>query len=60
MCQISADDVVGEIAVIKTTHTHRVSAPSVFLQKHNNEPVSSTYFEERVPVPEEASEVTNK
>uniref|UniRef100_A0A8C4IIT2 Solute carrier family 11 member 2 n=1 Tax=Dicentrarchus labrax TaxID=13489 RepID=A0A8C4IIT2_DICLA len=44
-------------AVIQTTHTHRVSAPSVFLQKHNNEPVSSTYFDQRVPVPEEDSEV---
>nr|AEC05335.1 solute carrier family 11 member 2 isoform alpha [Dicentrarchus labrax] len=53
-CQ--ADDLVEEKAVIQTTHTHRVSAPSVFLQKHNNEPVSSTYFDQRVPVPEEDSE----
>uniref|UniRef100_A0A8C4ILD2 Solute carrier family 11 member 1 n=1 Tax=Dicentrarchus labrax TaxID=13489 RepID=A0A8C4ILD2_DICLA len=51
-----ADDLVEEKAVIQTTHTHRVSAPSVFLQKHNNEPVSSTYFDQRVPVPEEDSE----
>uniref|UniRef100_A0A8C9X1J6 Solute carrier family 11 member 2 n=1 Tax=Sander lucioperca TaxID=283035 RepID=A0A8C9X1J6_SANLU len=43
-----------EKAVIQTTHTHRVS--SVFLQKQNNEPVSSTYFEQRVPVPEEDSQ----
>lgn len=47
---------VEEKAVIKTTHTHRVSAPSVFLQKQDNEPVSSTYFDQRVPVPEENSE----
>lgn len=60
MCQLSADGVVGENAVIQTTHTHRVSAPSVFLQKQNNEPGSSTYFEERVPVPEDDSEVTDK
>ncbi|XP_035511736.1 natural resistance-associated macrophage protein 2-like [Morone saxatilis] len=51
-----ADDLVEEKAVIQTTHTHEVSAPSVFLQKHNNEPVSSTYFDQRVPVPEEDSE----
>ncbi|XP_029292408.1 natural resistance-associated macrophage protein 2-like [Cottoperca gobio] len=49
-----ADDLEGEKAVIQTTHTHRGS--SVFLQKQNNEPVSSTYFEQRVPVPEEGSE----
>ncbi|XP_038579402.1 natural resistance-associated macrophage protein 2-like [Micropterus salmoides] len=49
-------DMVEEKAVIKTTHTHRVSAPSVFLQKQDNEPVSSTYFDQRVPVPEENSE----
>ncbi|XP_070766015.1 natural resistance-associated macrophage protein 2-like [Enoplosus armatus] len=51
-----AGDVVEEKAVISTTHTHRVSAPSVFLQKQDNEPVSSTYFDQRVPVPEEDSE----
>ncbi|XP_045913059.1 natural resistance-associated macrophage protein 2-like isoform X1 [Micropterus dolomieu] len=50
-------DMVEEKAVIKTTHTHRVSAPSVFLQKQDNEPVSSTYFDQRVPVPEENSEM---
>lgn len=58
MCHISADGVGGENTVIQTTHTHRVSAPSVFLHKQNNETGSSTYFEERVPVPEEDSEVT--
>ncbi|XP_075954779.1 natural resistance-associated macrophage protein 2-like [Anarhichas minor] len=52
-----ADDMEEEKAVIQTTHTHGASAPSpsVFLQKQN-EPVSSTYFEQRVPVPEEDSE----
>ncbi|XP_044065991.1 natural resistance-associated macrophage protein 2-like [Siniperca chuatsi] len=49
-------DVVDGKAVIATTHTHRVSAPSVFLQKQDNEPVSATYFDQRVPVPEEDSE----
>lgn len=52
------DNVVEEKAVIQTTHTHRVSAPSVFLQKQENEPVSATYFEQRVPVPEDNTEVT--
>ncbi|KAM6928785.1 natural resistance-associated macrophage protein 2-like [Lycodopsis pacificus] len=53
-----ADDLEEEQAVIQTTHTHGASAPSpsIFLQKQNNEPVSSTYFEQRVPVPEEDSE----
>ncbi|XP_074499467.1 natural resistance-associated macrophage protein 2-like isoform X1 [Sebastes fasciatus] len=51
-----ADDVEGEKAVVQTTHTHRVPAPSAFLQKQDNEPVSSTYFEQRVQVPEEESE----
>nr|XP_020443403.1 natural resistance-associated macrophage protein 2-like isoform X2 [Monopterus albus] len=55
--EAQANDVGEEkAAVIQTTHTHRVSGPSVFLQKNNNEPVSSTYFEQRVPVPEEESE----
>ncbi|XP_035998564.1 natural resistance-associated macrophage protein 2 isoform X1 [Fundulus heteroclitus] len=46
-----------EKAVIQTTHTHRgSSAPSVFLQNHSNDPVSSTYFEQRVPIPEEDTE----
>ncbi|XP_031581610.1 natural resistance-associated macrophage protein 2-like isoform X1 [Oreochromis aureus] len=49
-----ADDVVEEKGVIQTTYTHRVhSTPSVFLQNHSDEPVSSTYFDEKVPVPEE-------
>uniref|UniRef100_A0A3Q2PDU8 Natural resistance-associated macrophage protein 2-like n=1 Tax=Fundulus heteroclitus TaxID=8078 RepID=A0A3Q2PDU8_FUNHE len=46
-----------EQAVIQTTHTHRgSSAPSVFLQNHSNDPVSSTYFEQRVAIPEEDTE----
>ncbi|XP_067449375.1 natural resistance-associated macrophage protein 2-like isoform X1 [Thunnus thynnus] len=44
-----AGDVAGEKAVIETTHSHT----GVFLQKQDNDPVSSTYFEQRVPVPEE-------
>ncbi|KAL6119394.1 slc11a2 [Pungitius sinensis] len=52
-----ADDVAEEEkAVIRTTHTHRVPGPSFFLQNHSNDPVASTYFEQRVPVPEENSE----
>ncbi|XP_070695169.1 natural resistance-associated macrophage protein 2-like [Pempheris klunzingeri] len=47
-------DVVEERAVIQTTHT--MSAPSVFLQKQNDEPVSGTYFDQKVPVPEEDSQ----
>lgn len=49
-------DTLEEKTVIQTTHTHRVTPPSVFLQKQNNEPVSSTYFDQRVPVPEDHSE----
>ncbi|KAI3357816.1 hypothetical protein L3Q82_016202 [Scortum barcoo] len=49
-------DLVEEKAVIQTTHTHRVSAPSVFLQKTDHESVSSTYFDQRVPIPEEDSQ----
>ncbi|XP_032378050.1 natural resistance-associated macrophage protein 2 isoform X2 [Etheostoma spectabile] len=49
-----AGDVEREKALIQTTHTHRVS--SVFVQKQNHEPVSSTYFEQRVPVPGEDSQ----
>ncbi|XP_041860384.1 natural resistance-associated macrophage protein 2-like [Melanotaenia boesemani] len=46
----------GDKAVIQTTYTHRVlTTPSVFLSQ-NNEPPPSTYFEERVPVPQEDSE----
>ncbi|XP_037334736.2 natural resistance-associated macrophage protein 2-like [Pungitius pungitius] len=52
-----ADSVAEEErAVIRTTHTHRVPGPSFFLQNHSNDPVASTYFEQRVPVPEESSE----
>ncbi|KAA8591474.1 hypothetical protein FQN60_002417, partial [Etheostoma spectabile] len=50
-----AGDVEREKALIQTTHTHRVS--SVFVQKQNHEPVSSTYFEQRVPVPGEDSQL---
>ncbi|XP_078144382.1 natural resistance-associated macrophage protein 2-like isoform X2 [Centroberyx gerrardi] len=47
----------GEKEVIRTTHTHRVvSSPSVFLQGQN-ETVASTYFDQRVPVPEEDSKM---
>ncbi|KAM6982113.1 natural resistance-associated macrophage protein 2-like [Tautogolabrus adspersus] len=49
-------DVVEEKAVIQTTHTHRITPPSVFLQKQHNEPVSSTYFDQRVPVPDDHRE----
>ncbi|CAJ1084422.1 natural resistance-associated macrophage protein 2-like [Xyrichtys novacula] len=49
-------DPVEEKAVIQTTHTHRVTPPSVFLQRQDNDPVSSTYFDQRVPVPEDHSE----
>lgn len=57
LCQISAYDAAGEGAVIQTTHTHRVPAPSVFLQKQDNDAVSTAYFDQRVPVPEDDSEV---
>ncbi|KAG7237889.1 hypothetical protein INR49_031682 [Caranx melampygus] len=50
------DDEVGDKAVIQTTHTHRVSAPSVFLHKQDQDSPSSTYFDQRVPVPEDGSE----
>eukprot|EP00064_Thunnus_orientalis_P018539 superscaffoldBa00004310_g18640 len=46
---LRSGDVAGEKAVIETTHSHT----GVFLQKQDNDPVSSTYFEQRVPVPEE-------
>lgn len=46
-----------EKSVIQTTQTHRGPAPSVFLQKQDNDPVSGTYFDQRVPVPEEDGEV---
>uniref|UniRef100_A0A3Q4I9H6 Solute carrier family 11 member 2 n=1 Tax=Neolamprologus brichardi TaxID=32507 RepID=A0A3Q4I9H6_NEOBR len=50
----STDDVVEEKGVIQTTYSHRVHAtPSVFQQNHNDEPVSSSYLDEKVPVPEE-------
>uniref|UniRef100_A0A8C5N9A7 Natural resistance-associated macrophage protein 2-like n=1 Tax=Gouania willdenowi TaxID=441366 RepID=A0A8C5N9A7_GOUWI len=43
-------------AVIQTTHTHRgFTAPSVFPQNPNNEEFASTYFDQRVCVPEDDS-----
>uniref|UniRef100_A0A671V4Z8 Natural resistance-associated macrophage protein 2-like n=1 Tax=Sparus aurata TaxID=8175 RepID=A0A671V4Z8_SPAAU len=48
--------VLEEKSVIQTTQTHRGPAPSVFLQKQDNDPVSGTYFDQRVPVPEEDGE----
>ncbi|XP_029912416.1 natural resistance-associated macrophage protein 2-like isoform X1 [Myripristis murdjan] len=51
------DDMAREKEVIQTTHTHQVaSSPSVFLQAHG-ETVSSTYFDQRVPVPEDDSKM---
>lgn len=50
-------EVLEEKSVIQTTQTHRGPAPSVFLQKQDNDPVSGTYFDQRVPVPEEDGEV---
>ncbi|KAM9343771.1 natural resistance-associated macrophage protein 2-like isoform 2-T3 [Pholidichthys leucotaenia] len=51
------DEMVEEKTVVQTTHTHGgQSAPSVFLHNHNDEPVASTYFDQRVSVPEEDSE----
>ncbi|CAB1455596.1 unnamed protein product [Pleuronectes platessa] len=46
-------------SVIQTTHTHRGPAPSVFLQKQNHEPVATTYFDKKVPVPDKDSEQTS-
>lgn len=45
-----------EKGVIQTTHTHRfVSTSSVFLQRQN-EPLNSTYFDQKIPIPEDNSE----
>ncbi|KAF6715131.1 Natural resistance-associated macrophage protein 2 [Oryzias melastigma] len=41
--------------VVRTTHTHRVSSPSVFLQNNDNDPPPATYFDQKIPVPEEDS-----
>jgi len=47
-----------ETDVIETSHTHAVAAqPSGFLQGQLNATVASTYFDQRVPVPEETSQV---
>lgn len=54
----SVGDQVEEKGVIQTTHTHRfVSTSSVFLQRQN-EPLNSTYFDQKIPIPEDNSEVT--
>ncbi|XP_076022962.1 natural resistance-associated macrophage protein 2-like [Genypterus blacodes] len=48
-----AGDASGEKELIQTRHTHQVvPSPSVFFQ-HHNESVSSTDFDQRIPVPEE-------
>ncbi|XP_019959803.2 natural resistance-associated macrophage protein 2-like [Paralichthys olivaceus] len=56
-----APDVSAErecVSVIQTTHTHRGSAPYLFLQRQNNDPVSTTYFDQKVPVPDNDSETS--
>uniref|UniRef100_A0A8C5H0Z8 Natural resistance-associated macrophage protein 2-like n=1 Tax=Gouania willdenowi TaxID=441366 RepID=A0A8C5H0Z8_GOUWI len=51
-----AEDASERKAVIQTTHTHRgFTAPSVFPQNPNNEEFASTYFDQRVCVPEDDS-----
>ncbi|KAG7278479.1 hypothetical protein CRUP_038774 [Coryphaenoides rupestris] len=46
-----------ETDVIETSHTHAVAAqPSAFLQGQLNATVASTYFDQRVPVPEDTSQ----
>uniref|UniRef100_A0AAQ5Y640 Solute carrier family 11 member 2 n=1 Tax=Amphiprion ocellaris TaxID=80972 RepID=A0AAQ5Y640_AMPOC len=50
---LSTQDVLDEKPVIQTTYTHR--GQLVFLQ-NNNEPVATTYFDQRVPVPDEDTE----
>uniref|UniRef100_A0AAQ6ARE6 Solute carrier family 11 member 2 n=1 Tax=Amphiprion ocellaris TaxID=80972 RepID=A0AAQ6ARE6_AMPOC len=50
---LSMYDVLDEKPVIQTTYTHR--GQLVFLQ-NNNEPVATTYFDQRVPVPDEDTE----
>ncbi|XP_008317217.1 natural resistance-associated macrophage protein 2-like [Cynoglossus semilaevis] len=49
-------DVSTEKALVQTTYTHRVSSPTVFLQNQDKDPVSDTYFDQRIPVPDEKSE----
>uniref|UniRef100_A0AAQ6AK45 Solute carrier family 11 member 2 n=1 Tax=Amphiprion ocellaris TaxID=80972 RepID=A0AAQ6AK45_AMPOC len=49
----NSQDVLDEKPVIQTTYTHR--GQLVFLQ-NNNEPVATTYFDQRVPVPDEDTE----
>uniref|UniRef100_A0A3Q4NBK7 Solute carrier family 11 member 2 n=1 Tax=Neolamprologus brichardi TaxID=32507 RepID=A0A3Q4NBK7_NEOBR len=53
-CNSDASEQEMPKGVIQTTYSHRVHAtPSVFQQNHNDEPVSSSYLDEKVPVPEE-------
>lgn len=49
----SGDDAGGG-TVIPTTHTH---VPSVFQQSRDDEAAHSSYFDQRVPVPEDQSQV---
>uniref|UniRef100_A0A665V652 Natural resistance-associated macrophage protein 2-like n=1 Tax=Echeneis naucrates TaxID=173247 RepID=A0A665V652_ECHNA len=55
---LSTGDAAEDKHVIQTTHTQTYagSTPSVFLQKQDVDPVSSTYFDQRVPVPEDGAE----
>lgn len=48
-----SDDADGA-SVIRTTHTH---IPSVFQQKPDDDAVNSTYFDQRIPVPEDQNQV---
>ncbi|XP_056130028.1 natural resistance-associated macrophage protein 2-like isoform X2 [Lampris incognitus] len=48
----------GEKEVIQTTHTHKVvSSPSVF-PGGNTDTVASTYFDQRVPIPEDSNKTS--
>lgn len=49
----SGDD-AGAGTVISATHTH---IPSLFQQSRDDEAAHSTYFDQRVPVPEDQSQV---
>lgn len=55
--KFSEHDVSTEKALVQTTYTHRVSSPTVFLQNQDKDPVLDTYFDQRIPVPDEKSEV---
>ncbi|XP_029690273.1 natural resistance-associated macrophage protein 2 [Takifugu rubripes] len=47
------DDDAGGASVIRTTHTH---IPSVFQQKPDDDAVNSTYFDQRILVPEDQNQ----